>query len=267
MRFASMGRGVFAGTLVVLGVMGFARGDFAPIWHAVPKGLPARQALVYLCALVLFGCGMGLFWRRSAAIAARILLVYLVLWLLLVRSHDVLRGPAVLGAWYGIVETAEFIAGAWVLYVSLASDHGRRWDRFAAGDGGLRIARALFGLALIFFGLSHFVYADLTTPLVPGWLPAPLFWAFFFGCTYIAAGLAVLIGVYARLAAALATVQMAIFTLLVWLPRVVSGHISAGHWGEFVVSWTLTAAAWVVADSYRGASWFAMRSTRIAAVE
>jgi len=265
MRFESMGQRIFAGTLVVLGVMGFARGDFAPIWHAVPKGLPAREALVYLCALVLFGCGMGLFWKRSVALAARILLAYLVLWLLLVRSHDVLRGPAVLGAWYGIVETAEFIAGAWVLYAWFASSRDRRWARFATGDGGLRIARTLFGLALIFFGLSHFAYVDLTTPLVPGWLPAPLFWAYFFGCTYIAAGLAVLIGVYARLATALAAVQMGIFTLLVWVPRVVSGHISAGHWGEFVVSWTLTAAAWVIADSYRGAPWLAMRSRRTAA--
>jgi uncharacterized membrane protein YphA (DoxX/SURF4 family) len=258
-----MGHAVFAATLIGVGIMGFVEGDFAPIWHALPKGLPARDALAYLCAFVSLACGAGLFWKRSAAIAARVWLVYLVLWLLVFRLRDIFAAPAVLGAWYGSVETAEFIAGAWVLYAGIATERDKRRLGFATGDQGLCIARVLFGLTLVFFGTSHFVYVNLTTPLVPGWLPAPLFWAYFFGCTYVAAGLAVLIGVYARLAAALTVVQMGIFTLLVWVPRVASGHISARHWAEFVVSWTLMATAWVVADSYRGANWFALRSPRI----
>ncbi|MGA7966867.1 MAG: DoxX family protein [Gammaproteobacteria bacterium] len=257
MRIASAGQAAFAATMIALGIMGVVQGDFTPIWHAVPKGLPGREVLVYICAIVLLVCGIGLFRKRLAAIAARVLLAYLVLWLLFMRLRDIFAAPAVLGAWYGSVETVVFISGAWVLYAWFATDRDRRWLGFATGDWGLRIARVLFGLSLIFFGTSHFVYVTLTAPLVPGWLPAPLFWAYFFGCAYIAAGLAVLIGFYARLAAALAAAQMGIFTLLVWVPRVVSGHVSAGHWAEFVVSWTLTVAGWVVADSYRGTPWLA----------
>lgn len=229
----------FAVTMTALGVLGLAKGNFAPIWQPTPKNLPVREVLVYLSAALSLGCGLGLLWKRSARDASVVLLVYLLAWLLLFRTPRIFVAPVSQESWSGFGETAVIVAGAWAAYA-------------ANGGMGVRIARALYGLALIPFGVAHFKYSMETASLVPAWLPWHLAWAYFTGVTYIAAGLAVVTGVYARLAAVLSTLQMGLFTLLIWVPIVVAGP-SAFQWSECVISVALTTGAWVVADSYQRA--------------
>lgn len=263
MRINSVGHAVFALTLIAIGIVGLVWGGFTA---ALPKYIPAHEAVAYLRAFITLVCGLGLVWRRTATIAARVLLVYLLLWMVLLNGSIIMLAPLVEVSYQNWGETAVIVAAAWVLYAWFAADWDRQHLGFAVGDSGLHIARVIYACAMFAFGLSHFFYLSFTASLVPAWLPWHVGWAYFFGCTYIAAGLGMLIGVYARLAAVLSTVQMGLFTLLVWVvPIVVTGHVAAGSsWGEFADSWAMTAGAWVVADSYRGIPWRSIgKSSRV----
>src|SRR2546429_4396302 len=144
------------------------------------------------------------------------------------------------------------LAGAWVLYTWFATDWDKQRLGFAAGENGLRIARVLYGLALIPFGLAHFTYLKQTAVLVPGWLPWQVAWAYLTGATFIAAGVAVVVGICARLAAALSTLQMGLFLLLVGVTQMAEGSMTAVWWGEGGGTWALTSAGWGVTGSLRG---------------
>jgi uncharacterized membrane protein len=255
MRIASAGHGLFAATMIAVGIIGLIKGNFTAVWQPVYK-VPASQVLAYLCALICVACGIGLLWRRTAALSARVFFAYLLLYLLVLRLPGLLHGLPV-DVYWSLSQTGVLLAAAWVLYVWFAGDWDRQRFSFATGDQGLRIARALYGVALIPFGIAHFQYLEHTASMVPSWLPAHVAWAYFTGGAFIVAGVAIVIGVCARLAAALSALQMGLFLALVWVPAMATRSLNRFEWGEVLVTWVLTAAAWVVADSYRGAPWFA----------
>jgi len=264
MRIASLGHAAFAATMIALGILGLVKGDFTftPIWTGVPETMPAREMLVYLCAFVSLLTGIGLLSRRAAAVASPVLLIYLLLWMLLFRVSHIFSAPTEVVTWWACGESAVMVAAAWVLYAWFASDGNAQRLRFAAGDKGVRIARVFYGLGLIPFGVAHFIYLKETVVLVPGWLPWHTAWAYITGAAFVVAGVAVAVGLFARLAATLSALEMGLFTLLVWVPLVPTGRLTAFQWGEVVDSCALTAAAWVVAESFRGMSWLAARGAR-----
>lgn len=245
MRITSVGHAAFAAVIILIGTLGLIRTDLATVWQP-PASMPWHETLAYLFCTVSLASGLGLLWRRGAVAAANVLIAALLLSIVLLRVPGMVRAPAEIARWENCGEAVVMLAGAWALRAALAG-----------GKAGPRIARVLYGLAMLAFGAAHFAYIKDTASLVPAWLPAHLFWVYFTGGAYLAAGAALLCGVLARLAATLSVAQMGLFTLLVWLPIVAApGHKDAFLWSEAVISTALTVAGWVVAESYRGTPWF-----------
>ena len=249
MRIASVGHALFAALMIGVGIQGLITGEFTTVWQPVPRGVPGREVLAYVCALVSLASGIGLLWRRTAALAASALLGSLVVWLLVWRIRALFIATLMEGSW-SLADTLVMTAATWVLFAWFATDWDRQHLGFATGEKGLRIACVLYGLGMIPFGYAHFANVKGTAALVPGWLPWHLGWAYFTGGTFVAAGVALLIGVQARLAAVLSTLQMALFLLLVWVPILTAGSLSAFQRMEVATNLALIAAGWLVADSF-----------------
>jgi uncharacterized membrane protein len=263
MRITSAGHFVFALMMIAVGVIGLHDGNFTAVWGGMPKDFPSREVWAVACMIFSIAVGAGLLFRPTAAIAAPALFLAFAVFMAAFRVPLIIHSPLVEGSYQNNGETAVLVAAAWVLYARLAGDWAKGHLGFLAGPTGVRLAQVLYGLALIAFGLSHFAYLNLTAPLVPPWLPPNgTFWAYFTGAAYCAAGVAIVTGVFARLAAALVALQIFGITLLVWVPMVAAGHIEPFRWQETVMSFVLSAAALVIAESYGHAPWLALRPGR-----
>jgi len=215
-----------------LGVVTLVYRDFLMQWQPVPRTVPMREALAMVSGLLLIAGGGAVLWpdRRSP----RWLLGALyALWVVGLHVPAVAAKPDV-GTLLGLAEILSLAAAG----LLLAGVRHSAWP--------IR----LYGLCPIVFGISHFVYAGFTATMVPAWIPPNgLFWAYFTGAAHLAAGLALVSGFQARLAATCLAAMCGLFVLLLHAPRVVADPSSRVEWTMFFVALSIAGGAWIVRRS------------------
>jgi uncharacterized membrane protein YphA (DoxX/SURF4 family) len=239
-----MGRVVYGLGLMAMGLVCLVWGKFDP-GQPVPRDFPDRAVLAYAAAAFMFLAGAAVEWRRTVAWAAALLAIYYTLIVvLLMNGRMVLAHYREFGSYSGTAEQLAIAAGALIIYARHAT-----LDATVAARS-VRIGQLTFGVCALLFGGAHFFYMNLTAPLVPAWLPpSQTFWAYATGLGHIAAGVAILTGIRARLAAILLTAMYAAFTVLVHIPAVMADSSKYVNWTENALNLALIGVAWVVADS------------------
>ena len=230
--------------VMVLGMASLAFGNFDP-GQPVPKNFPVRTVLAYAAGAFMVTAAAAVEWRRTAARGAAALAVYYALFVvILMNGRLLLKHYAVYGPYEEIAMQLAIAAGGLIIYATNASIDAALAARLT------RLGRLTFGICTLIFGGAHFVYMNLTAPLVPKWLPPTQeFWGYATGICFVAAGVAILTGVQARLAAILLTAMFISFALLVHEPMLLANHASHFNWTESAENLAAIGAAWVVADS------------------
>ena len=227
---------------IALGLPGLILGRFGAIGLALPAAMASRPLAMLLAAWLILG-GLALNAGRTARIAALALAAFFALRVLVLEVPRAFAAPATWVSWEVVAEPLVMALGGPLAFLLVRE---RRADRAALP---VRAVPPVFGACLVVFGISEFVYAAFTASLVPAWLPpSPLFWTYATGACQIAAGLALLSGIKARLAAISLTAMYLIFGLVVHLPRVIADPAAIGAWAENGVNLVLAGAAWTLAD-------------------
>jgi uncharacterized membrane protein YphA (DoxX/SURF4 family) len=231
--------------VMALGAIGLLWGDFIA-GQPVPKDFPSRTMLAYAAGAFMLLAGATIEWRRTLPWAAAAFTAYYALIVVpLMDGRVLLANYAQYVAYENIAIQAAIAAGGLIVYATSAKTDADLAARL------VRIGQLSFGVCALVFGGAHFVYLNLTAPLVPKWLPPTQeFWAYATGIGHIAAGVAILTGVLSRFAAILLTAMYASFLPLVFGPTLLADPSNHFRWSECASTLALLGAAWVVADSF-----------------
>jgi uncharacterized membrane protein YphA (DoxX/SURF4 family) len=236
---------IYGLSAIAFGLVGLSWGDFAAVWQPVPPTVPARVVLAYIVAAVLLLAGLSILWRRSAALGSLTLTILYSLGVIMLHVPQVIAHPTVFVMWSGTAEQLALVAGGLVTYAFCRTP--------AATVPAARIVlcgRLLFGVCLIIFALAHLFYLKPTSDAVPAWLPPNQgFWAYATAAGHFLAGVAILSGIAARLAARLLTGMFVVFGVLVHAPTLLSDPHAHFNWAANAMNFALIASAWVIAAS------------------
>ena len=80
------------------------------------------------------------------------------------------------------------------------------------------VARILYAVPFLIFGLNHFMNANMLKGMVPSFVPIPIFWVYLIGLALIAAAVSILTKKYTRLACLSLAALLMVFVLTMHIP-------------------------------------------------
>ncbi len=245
-----VGRVLFAVSIAAFGVENLIwarRGD--EVTRMIPW-LPELPLLVYLVGIAFLATGVCLamnFRARTAAILLSALFLISEVFLQLPRAVE---QPLDLSLRTVVFEVFTLCASALLLAATLPGNDGflGRWKD--ARKRSILAGRWLMAVSSLVFGISHFLIPDYIASLIPAWIPGPgLFWAYFTGAGFAAAGLSFATGWMARWAGILLGAMFLLWFLLLHLPRVFSYPKSQdpAEWSSAFIALGICGGSWIAA--------------------
>lgn len=112
-----------------------------------------------------------------------------------------------------------YCVGGTVLAIGLIAISLRgQWQTARGFDKLILFGPLFYGAPIAAFGTEHFTLTTGMLSMVPSWIPWHQFWVYFVGACFIAAGLSLVTGIQARLAASLLALTFFLFVVLMDAP-------------------------------------------------
>ncbi|WP_263359983.1 hypothetical protein [Acidicapsa ligni] len=243
---STFGRILFAAAIIGFGIQHFLCKGVVVGVELVPPWPPSHIFWGYLIAILLLLCGLSIAFRKAAVIAA------LLLAILFFNAVVVLDLPKVLARVMDLTERTRFFEslslGAGALIIAGGVVIGSRGLSRALHICAM-IGSWLFAISLIIFGTSHFLVPSFIATLIPKWIQWHLFWAWFTGIAFVAAGVAILLRRYAATAACMLGIMFLAWVAVLHAPRIYAALHSTAEWNSGLVALGMAGCSFALCSS------------------
>jgi hypothetical protein len=216
--------------------------------HSMPvlPFLPSIPWLVILFGVLWMACGVGMLTGRWLRVAAYILGVTYVFWTL---AHVLPRYIPHLGDMGLRTVVFEPLALACIALLLPGPAVTPRWLSL--------VCRIVIAVAMIVFGVDHFLGIAFIATLLPGWIPWHALWVGFFGVVFILCGAGIGLGFLGRLSWIGIGLMFAIWVFTLHIPRTLGFYNIPGaitdpdEWSSLFIAIGLWGGPWAIAANLK----------------
>jgi uncharacterized membrane protein YphA (DoxX/SURF4 family) len=233
-KLLALGPLFFAAPMAVFASQHFT--DAQSVSTIVPSWMPWHTFWTYFVAVSLIAAALAIALRKQARLAAALLAVTLILFVLLLHIPNILAHSRSILTWAVAFRDLVFSGGALALAATPPA------PRRARGTAPLIIpARLLIAVPVIFFGAAHLLRpgslpaCDLDQR-TPAWMPGHTLWAYCAGIIFIVLGTTLLLNRKTHLAAVALGIAILGLLLCVYLPLVASKPADIANGLDYFVS-------------------------------
>jgi len=138
------------------------------------------------------------------------------------------------------------VAGVLILRKEIGAARG--WDKL------ITLGCVFIAVSLAVFAPEHFRGPAFIQNMVPRWMPAHLFWAYFIGCALLAAATSFTVRKFVRLSSTLLGLMFFLFVCMIYIPYVLAHPKDRFAWAYALRDLSFAAGAWALAGLHSRAS-------------
>lgn len=148
--------------------------------------------------------------------------------------------------WMCLVGLIYLFAGILIFRKEIAAARG--WDKLIA------LGSVFFAVPLAVFAIEHFFGARFMQTMIPSWVPAHLFWAYFVGYALLAAATSLTVRKFVRLSSTLLGLMFFLFVLMIHVPLALARPQDRFAWAVVLRDLSFAAGACAFAGLHSRAS-------------
>jgi uncharacterized membrane protein len=138
------------------------------------------------------------------------------------------------------------VAGVFILRREISAARG--WDKL------ITLGCVFIAVPLAVFATEHFRGPMFIQSMVPSWMPAHLFWAYFVGCALLAAATSLTVRKFVRLSSTLLGLMFFLFVCMIHIPNALAHPNDRFAWAVALRDLSFAGGAWALAGLHSRAS-------------